>query len=284
MPTDWDQLKEVLNKLLNGDPKQLELEHRLQLARFWKVKPGDHVLEIGSGQGVASAVLATFVGPSGRIVAIDNASESYGSPMTLRESHAFIKSFNIGERIEFLTSTNLLHHQVEFSVKQFDVAVFCHSSWYTASLEELQALFCRARRLARCLAYAEWDLRPQQCGQVPHMLAALLQAHVQAIHLERTGQLNESGNIRTVILPEEARKAAENAGWTVGEEAAVPSSTPLRNGKSEIRRAIHMAAEIEESLSAASSALRVIRAERQLLSCMPGEIHISLPTYAFNAH
>lgn len=54
------------------------MEHRIQLVEFWGIKEGDHVLELGCGQGDATVVLADAVGPTGSVVAIDPGAADYG--------------------------------------------------------------------------------------------------------------------------------------------------------------------------------------------------------------
>ena len=56
-----------------------QVEHRLQLIRQWPIQTGSTVLEIGCGQGDCTVVLASIVGPTGHVTAIDPAALSYGS-------------------------------------------------------------------------------------------------------------------------------------------------------------------------------------------------------------
>ena len=65
------------------DPKHLssqiaQTEHRLQLVSQWPIHTGSRILEIGCGQGDCTAVLASIVGSSGHVTAIDPADLSYG--------------------------------------------------------------------------------------------------------------------------------------------------------------------------------------------------------------
>jgi SAM-dependent methyltransferase len=278
------QLEEAFRALNpRRDDVARQLRHRLDLARFWSVKDGDCVLEIGCGQGDTTAVLATLVGESGRVVAVDKDSEAYGTP-TLGESHAIVKSLPLGARIDFLTSTNLLAPKFHFPRNHFNLVVFSHSSWYMGSVEELQQLLTSARVWAKRLGYAEWDLRPQYLNQTAHLIAVLLQAHIQAIHLEQTAQHDRRGNIRTIVLPGVARKLAEDAGWKIVEETVRPTSTALRAGRSsEIAKAITMAKEIDRSLANSEPIRELIRRMSELLTQVSSSQNISLSTYAFTA-
>jgi ubiquinone/menaquinone biosynthesis C-methylase UbiE len=55
-----------------------QTEHRINLVLKWGVAEGDHVLELGCGQGDCTAVLATAVGEKGTVTAIDPAPPEYG--------------------------------------------------------------------------------------------------------------------------------------------------------------------------------------------------------------
>lgn len=58
---------------------EAQLEHRINLVRYWDITPGSRVLEIGCGQGDCTLVLADAVGEEGHIDAIDpGARPDYG--------------------------------------------------------------------------------------------------------------------------------------------------------------------------------------------------------------
>jgi ubiquinone/menaquinone biosynthesis C-methylase UbiE len=66
-----------------SDPKYPDIQlgqtqHRINLVSKWDIKEGDNVLELGCGQGDCTAVLATVVGESGSVTALDPASLDYG--------------------------------------------------------------------------------------------------------------------------------------------------------------------------------------------------------------
>lgn len=61
-----------------------QMQHRIDLIKYWGIKAGDKVLEIGCGQGDCTLVLAAAVGESGYVTAIDPASLDYGGASVLR--------------------------------------------------------------------------------------------------------------------------------------------------------------------------------------------------------
>lgn len=55
-----------------------QTEHRINLIKSWDITVGEHILELGCGQGDCTAALATAVGEEGKVVAVDPASLNYG--------------------------------------------------------------------------------------------------------------------------------------------------------------------------------------------------------------
>lgn len=277
------ELKEIYNHLKYDDREgNLQLDHRMTLVDLWSPESGDHILEIGCGQGETTVVLAAAAGVPGRVLAVDNGLAGCGRPATLGESHAFIKSTALGGRIEFLLSTDLLTPRLNFPEQAFDLVVFSHSAWYMSSPTELYDLFARVRPWARRLGYAEWDLRPRSIRQVPHMLAALLQAR-----MHRMCPQTRDANVRSVILSKDARVLAEKAGWTIMQERVLNTSTPLGYGKSwEIHNALEMAEQlaISDCHALADGSRETLLTEMGLLQQLSDETqNLSLSTYAFLA-
>src|ERR1043166_739325 len=121
------RLETIYNFLqYRGEEKTLQLRHRTTLVNIWVPGIGAHIIEIGCGQGETTVALAAAVGASGHVLAIDNGPAEYGRPVTLGEAHAYIKSSALGDRIEFLLSTELLDPHRDFPENAFDLAVFSH--------------------------------------------------------------------------------------------------------------------------------------------------------------
>jgi hypothetical protein len=278
-----EQLEELFHGFhLEGDDLSSQVKHRLALTDAWSVREGDRILEIGCGHGETTVTLATIAGPTGRVVAVDSSSPEYGKP-PLQHTHAFIKSQPIGQRIDFLTSTNVLDGSTDFAPGQFDLAILSHSPWYMGCLDQLRSFFIRCRSWAQRLGYAEWDLRPQDPKQVPHMLAVLLQGYVQALHLERKGHPYWTGNIRTIVLAGDARRLATEAGWRIVNEGVDDTSASLHYCKSEIEKAITMADWALASEDIPRATREMVSVQRRLLCEVSTSDAIALSTYAFAA-
>lgn len=142
--------------------QRVQIEHRLKLARFWNIKSGTRVLEIGCGQGDTTATLANLVGDAGFVHGIDIAPPSYGSPVTLGDSIDFIKKSEIGNRIKVNFETNVLSPEVDFPENSFDFIVLSHCSWYLKSSEELYDILKKTKKWGKTLCFAEWDMRIQK--------------------------------------------------------------------------------------------------------------------------
>ena len=258
-----------------------QLRYRMELVDFWAPGLGDRVLEIGCGQGDTTVVLAEAVGSKGRVVGVDMGPPDYGTPTTLSEAHQSIESSPVGRQVEFHTSSDLLEHRWDFPVHHFDLVVFAHCSWYMDSPNVLQKLFARVRPWSKRLGFAEWDPMAENVHQLPHLIAAVVQAHVRTYWPE-----SSSGNVASLVLPDQARSMAERAGWSILKEQTTRSSASLEDGGSwEIAEAIDMAERAGRSTSPVpETAKNLISAEARLLNTLTErEPRESLNAYVFLA-
>jgi SAM-dependent methyltransferase len=234
-----------------SEPLEPQTLHRIDLVDFWGVTEGMRVLEVGCGPGDATAVLAAAVGPKGRVLGVEKAPSSViwdltGLPATLTQkdmpvsaaveeylaAHVYGGSPALGSPLPRLLESelggwtslrlglDLLDEDVDFPPDSFDMVVFSHCSWYFEQPETLAGLFRRTRRWAKSLAYAEWDLLPRGYEQVPHLLAALLQLNVLALCPSARQR-----NVVSLILPQDARRMAEQGGWRLARERDFDTSS-----------------------------------------------------------
>lgn len=207
-------------------------DHRRSLVTGWGIGAGASVLEIGCGQGEMTAVLAEAVGPRGRVVAVDIAEPDYGSPMTIGEATAALLAGPLGERIDVRLGFDVLANS--FPDDAFDHVVLAQSSWYFASLDQLRHTLVAARSWAPVLCFAEWDLRPDDASQLPHLLAVLIQGQLV------TSGLTSGWNVRTPFSREALLRVAESTGWHVDHVRAV-DTTGLPDADWEIRACLDLA-------------------------------------------
>jgi ubiquinone/menaquinone biosynthesis C-methylase UbiE len=203
---------------------QTQNNHRKTLVQAWSILPGSRVLEIGCGQGDCTEALAEAVGPAGHIDAIDPAPLDYGSPETLGEAQSRISQSPVGSRITWHQAS-----PVEFlsSVEDgtYNAAVLCHSIWYFASPAEVRDTLHALRRKALNLCIAEYALHASEPTALPHVLAALARAALEAHTTVSTE------NIRTALDPAAIRQMANEAGWRPEHIGTIVPEEGLEDGK-----------------------------------------------------
>lgn len=195
---------------------------RVELAKVWGVVPGERLLEIGCGQGDATAVLAAS---GASVLAVDPADPSYGAPVTLREATRRLAETDLGARIEFRLGFDPL--AASFGDDTFDAAVFAHCSWYFPSEDALLQTLKRVRPWAKRLLFSEWDLQPSTFEQTAHLLAVTIQSQIEAFK-----PVSEA-NVRTPLSRARVHGMVEESGWRITDEATVDSSD-LDDGRWEV--------------------------------------------------
>jgi len=231
----------IASKSILFSPSQSSLDtqigqtlERIELVTLWGIKEGDVVLELGCGQGDTTSVLATAVGESGKVIAIDPAPLDYGTP-PLWESQARLKE-NFPGRIDFKCPCDPIEYlSTEDASTIYDVAILAHCIWYFSGpfvlLETLRALSKRAKRI--CLA--EWALETKKPSAFPHILAAF------AIAMVSSHDANTAVNIRSILSPKEIKKVAEDAGLVlISQSAIVPpeGAKGMKDGMWEVQYAL----------------------------------------------
>lgn len=259
--------KDIIEAIVEGmgleghlsDVQQIQTEHRIKLARFWEIKEGSRVLEIGCGQGDTTAVLAHFAGERGFVHGVDIAPPDYGSPMTVGEAAAKLKASPLGSRIRMDYGIDVLSDEVGFEDNEFDFVVLSHCSWYLKSFEELAAILTKVRRWARKLCFAEWDMGVDEPEQLAHYMAVLIQSQVECY------KMNSFSNVRTLFTPEDIRELASEAGWTVSRQTAV-HSPEMHDARWETDLTLAEApAELDSPLPMPDKAKQLVRSQLKLL-------------------
>ena len=129
--------------------QSIQTAHRLKLIEAWGIQEGDHVLEIGCGQGDTTVALAFSVGETGFVHGVDIAPGSYGAPETLEQARERIRNSSIGGRVQIDFDFDITRDGQSFAKKQFDCVVLSHCLWYFSSFDELVSILSEARKYIR---------------------------------------------------------------------------------------------------------------------------------------
>ncbi|KAL7959424.1 S-adenosyl-L-methionine-dependent methyltransferase [Trichoderma compactum] len=209
-------------------PGHLELEisqaeHRINFTNFWQIAPGSRVLEIGCGQGTTTVVLAEAVGPTGHVDAVDPGPPEYGSPWTLAQAQEHLSAGVVGDRISWHFA-DPIDYLAENADKSWDYVVFAHCIWYFDSPATLTKMLGALRGRAKSLLIAEYALKATQTNALPHVLASVARATLEA-HNKAS-----MANIRCLSSPGAISDATKETGWVLDEETIVVPEETLLDG------------------------------------------------------
>ncbi|KAI1201166.1 SAM-dependent methyltransferase [Nemania serpens] len=199
-----------------------QARHRIRLVNLWDLKPGTRVLELGCGQGSATAVLAEAIGASGHVDAVDPGAPDYGAPFTLSQAQQHISASPVGDRITWHRATPQDFLSATHAV--WDVAVLAHCIWYFASERELQAILEALHGRVKRLCIAEYALHATERAAIPHVLAVLARGSLESFKEES----NE--NVRSPLSPSSIKKVATKARWNCTYESSVVPEPGLLDG------------------------------------------------------
>jgi SAM-dependent methyltransferase len=261
---------------VNPAVDRAQTAHRLKLVEFWNPQPGDKILEIGCGQGGTIVVLAHAVGPGGFVHGIDNAPPDYGSPVTMATARDLIRNSTLAARIRLDIETDVLAPTVDFPEQSFDWVVFSLCSWHFGSVDEFRKVMARTRKWAKRLAYAEWDARPTTAEQIPHLMAVLLRAQLEAFKLQ------SDANLRTLITFAAAKQAAVEAGWNIERYQSI--LTPeMQDARWEVELVLKdVETELSQIENMPGKFKTLIKSQTQLLNSLAQKgTMLPLPTNAF---
>lgn len=200
-----------------------QAQHRIKLLNFWKIPRDSKVLEVGCGQGTFTAVLAEAVGPEGHIDALDPGPPEYGAPYTLAQAQAYISNGPVGRRITW-HNTDLDVFLEENTDKRWDFVVLGHCIWYFVSPQILANILSSLRCRGTTLLIAEYALRATEKAALPHLLASIARAHLEAHNK------GSDANIRCLLSPLQIRESARANGWSLKTERIVVPNEALQDG------------------------------------------------------
>lgn len=241
MNQETNQLSTILNAMktaqLHRDIQSKQTEHRMRLVNTWDIKPGDKVLEIGCGQGDTTAVLAYHVGEQGSVHGVDIAPKTYGSPVTIGESIAYLQATELGKRVSVDFETDILKDDV-IAKNNYDTVVLSNCSWYFSSQEQILGVLKKLKQYGNKLCFSEYDMRIADINQYAHFLAIIIQSQWEVC------KENSISNIRTLTSFADIERLMKLAGWKIQKHSTVHAK-----GMDDAKW------EIEYTLSAASKAM-----------------------------
>lgn len=256
--------------------QRIQSTHRIKLAGIWKIPEGGRILEIGCGQGDTTAVLAHLVGENGFVHGIDIAPAAYGAPLTLGQATEQLLRSQIGGRLRIDLNTDFLSDAFAPD-GMYDCFVMSHCAWYFSSVDEVIQVLKKARQLAKKLCFAEWDVRPRLPAQSAHFFSALVQAQC-ACFTPIPG-----ANIRTLLTPADATRAASEAGWRVADTASV-FSPDLQDGRWETQLLLCEYPGILSTLDAMPEKLKsMLSSFIAMVAAQRGTEAMPLDTFVFSA-
>ncbi|KAK6085092.1 hypothetical protein SCUP515_00910 [Seiridium cupressi] len=206
-----------------------QAEHRIRLVNLWDIAPGSRVLELGCGQGNATAVLAHAVGPQGHVDAVDPGALDYGAPFTLAQSQDYLSHSAVGDRISWHQATPEQFLKQTDEGEKWDVAVLAHCTWYFDSPLVLLSIFLALQGRVKRLCIAEYAMHATEKAAVPHVLAVLARSTLESFKEE------SSENVRSPFSPSRIKGIAEEATWEViGDEHTLVPEPGLLDGSWEV--------------------------------------------------
>ncbi|KAI8628629.1 S-adenosyl-L-methionine-dependent methyltransferase [Xylariaceae sp. FL1651] len=203
-----------------------QVEHRIRLINLWNIEPGAHVLELGCGQGLTTAVLAESVGPSGHIDAVDPAALDYGAPFTLSQAQDYLSASPVGDRVSWHQATP--QGLLTATDPVWDVAVLSHCIWYFDSEQALKEVLRGLKGRVKRLCIAEYALQATEKAAIPHVLAVLARGSLESCKAE-TEQ-----NVRSPLSPSAIKSMAEKSDWMCTQESFVIPEVGLLDGSWEV--------------------------------------------------
>ncbi|KAI0424653.1 SAM-dependent methyltransferase [Xylaria sp. FL1042] len=225
-----------------------QVAHRIRLVNDWQIEPGARILELGCGQGSATAVLAEAVRETGHIDAVDPAPPDYGAPFTLAEAQRHLSTGSVGPRITWHRATpqDFLKTTAAAAADDtvWDVAVLAHCIWYFASERELEDILTALHGRVKRLCIAEYALQASEKAAIPHVLAVLARGALESFKVESVE------NVRSPLSPPAVKKVADRARWECHRENTVVPELGLLDGSWEVGTVMseHFLREVDEAV------------------------------------
>ncbi|KAF4958727.1 hypothetical protein FSARC_10952 [Fusarium sarcochroum] len=133
----------------------------------------------------------------------------------------------MGDRVRF-SQKHLEEFLAETGEKKWDYAVLVHCVWYLDAEETLASMLKALKGRVNRVCIAEYSMKASEPAAIPHVLAALTRATLEAQNPE------SDANIRCLLTPPDIKKIAEHAGWKVEQEMDIVPNERLQDGDWEV--------------------------------------------------
>ncbi|QGA20122.1 hypothetical protein EYB26_007823 [Talaromyces marneffei] len=150
-------------------------QNRLTIVDTWSIQAGQHLLDIGCGQGESSLALALAVSSQGHITALDPAQPEYGTPFTVAESHSYILKSSLGPHISFRQSDvpSFFTNMKPAVARVYDGACLLQSLMYFPTLDSVRDLFQTLAHAGIIKVYvAEYTFTAANEAQMPQAITS----------------------------------------------------------------------------------------------------------------
>jgi SAM-dependent methyltransferase len=212
-------------------------QNRLSIVDAWSIPTGQHLLDIGCGQGESSLALALAVSSLGHITALDPAQPEYGTPFTVAESHSYILKSSLGPHISFRQSDvpSFFSTMQPAAATPYNAACLLQSLMYFPTLDSVRDLFQTLAHVGIVKVYvAEYTFTAANEAQIPHYLAARAQALFYNYQGPHVSGVREQ-NVRAAPSPKAIEEAASKAGYIVSREGKISPAEKMKEGYFEAR-------------------------------------------------
>jgi ubiquinone/menaquinone biosynthesis C-methylase UbiE len=182
---------------------------RIKVCRFFGIRKGLKVLDIGAGPGATSFAAASLMKNQGRILAIEYLE------YFVKQGKRKAKWNGMDDVVEFRQGDI---NNIDLGEELFDIALLVFTPQYVGDMEELEAILLKLRKVAKRVGIADYHPVPRNFAQSVFLLKNWYNSdRGRAIK-------NESRNINRLFHPDEIKQALENTGWRKFSEKTIHAS------------------------------------------------------------
>jgi len=234
--------------------KEYELYHnpyielKRRICRFFGIKKGWTVMDIGCGSGGTSVAAASLVGNEGHVLAVDHSEEE------ITRCIGYVRKVGFEGIIETKLANAM---DLEFENDSFDMILLLYSPQFLGYLKDLNEVLLKIRNWTKRIGVADHIPAPSTFQESIYLLYNWLSNDANRLRMgKKTDRL---------FHPEEIRNALKETGWNIIAErqfrVSKSNSYPESAMKENVERLFRQIKTIEDSLEKEIllSRLRTIR-------------------------